>query len=157
MADSSKTAELAGRTVDAMTPTPRLATFGIVVADMAASLAFYRRLGLDIPAEADGEPHVQCDLAPGLALVWDTVETITSFDPHWEAPKGSARTGIGFDCGEPPAVDALYASLVEAGYHGELPPWDAFWGMRYASLQDPDGNGVDLYALLPDADAGATS
>jgi catechol 2,3-dioxygenase-like lactoylglutathione lyase family enzyme len=32
----------------------RLDVIGLVVADMAASLAFYRRLGLDIPADADG-------------------------------------------------------------------------------------------------------
>jgi hypothetical protein len=28
-------------------------------------------------------------------------------------------------------------------------PWDAFWGMRYATVADPDGNGIDLYANLP--------
>jgi len=30
---------------------------GIVVEDMARSLAFYRRLGFDLPATADAEPH----------------------------------------------------------------------------------------------------
>jgi len=34
------------------------AVIEIVVADMAAALAFYRRLGLDIPESADSEPHV---------------------------------------------------------------------------------------------------
>ena len=43
--------------------TVRFNLVGIVVADMAASLAFYRRLGLDIPAEADAEPHVELTLA----------------------------------------------------------------------------------------------
>ncbi|MEU7604906.1 VOC family protein, partial [Streptomyces sp. NPDC041003] len=38
--------------------TPRLDMIGLVVSDMAASLAFYRRLGLDVPADADGLPHV---------------------------------------------------------------------------------------------------
>ena len=38
---------------------PRLAAIGIVVQDMARSLALYRRLGLDLPPEADGEPHVK--------------------------------------------------------------------------------------------------
>ena len=38
--------------------------------------------------------------------------------------------------------------LVEAGYTGEKEPWDAFWGQRYAIVQDPDGNGVDLFAPL---------
>jgi hypothetical protein len=30
-------------------------------------------------------------------------------------------------------------------------PWDAFWGMRYAVVHDPDGNGVDLFSPLPGA------
>lgn len=130
------------------TPIPRPATFGMVVSDMAASLAFYRRLGLAIPPEADDQPHVQCTLAPGIDLVWDTVETILSFDPAWQPPSGSARTAIGFQCDAPADVDAVYADLTGAGHHGELPPFDAVWGMRYATLADPDGNGVDLFALL---------
>jgi uncharacterized glyoxalase superfamily protein PhnB len=43
-------------------------------------------------------------------------------------------------------VDAAYADMVNAGYDGHLPPWDAFWGQRYAVLHDPDGNDVALYA-----------
>ncbi|MEV6891742.1 hypothetical protein [Kribbella sp. NPDC051137] len=27
-------------------------------------------------------------------------------------------------------------------------PYDAPWGMRYATVADPSGNGVDLYATL---------
>ena len=32
---------------------------GIIVSDMAASLRFYRLLGLDIPSDVDVEGHVQ--------------------------------------------------------------------------------------------------
>ena len=46
--------------------TPRLDAIGLVVSDMAASLAFYRRLGLDIPADADSAPHVEATLPGGL-------------------------------------------------------------------------------------------
>ncbi|MFD1052454.1 VOC family protein [Kibdelosporangium lantanae] len=48
----------------------------------------------------------------------------------------------------PAEVDATYAAMVAAGYKGHREPWDAFWGMRYAVLHDPDGNGVDLHANL---------
>jgi catechol 2,3-dioxygenase-like lactoylglutathione lyase family enzyme len=58
---------------------------GIVVEDMARSLAFYRRLGLDVPADADAQPHFEVTLAGGMRLAWDTVETIRSFDPGFEA------------------------------------------------------------------------
>jgi catechol 2,3-dioxygenase-like lactoylglutathione lyase family enzyme len=120
----------------------------IVVADMARALAFYRLLGLEIPAEADAEPHVDVGLSGGLRLAFDTEATIASFHPSWKPGVGSARVGLAFALPDPAAVDAAYAQLVEAGYHGELAPFDAFWGMRYATVHDPDGTGVDLFAAL---------
>ena len=126
----------------------RFDLIGLVVADMARSLAFYRRLGLDIPEEADGEPHVEASLPGGLRIAWDTVETVRSFDPEWTAPSGSGRIGLAFKCDRPAEVDAMYAELLDAGYEGHKEPWDAFWGQRYALVRDPDGNGVDLFAPL---------
>jgi catechol 2,3-dioxygenase-like lactoylglutathione lyase family enzyme len=35
-----------------------------------------------------------------------------------------------------------------SGLHLMRQPWDAFWGMRYATVLDPDGNGIDLYCPL---------
>jgi len=56
---------------------------------------------------------------------------------------------ISWFTGESPAeVDAVYAEMVGAGYHGDKDPWDAFWGQRYAKLLDPNGVTVDLYATL---------
>jgi catechol 2,3-dioxygenase-like lactoylglutathione lyase family enzyme len=130
-----------------MTPAP--AALGIVCTDLARSLAFYRSLGLDIPADADDAPHVEVTLDGGFRLMWDPVATVTSFDPSWSAPSGGPGTALAFDCGAPTVVDETYAAVVGAGYHGHLEPFDAFWGQRYASLRDPDGNGVDLFAALP--------
>jgi catechol 2,3-dioxygenase-like lactoylglutathione lyase family enzyme len=122
---------------------------GIVVADMGRSLAFYRRLGLDLPAEADSEPHVEIQLPGGLRLGWDTVETIHMFDPTWTAPVGGARIGLAFLCESVAEVDERHRELTGAGYHSQLAPFDAFWGQRYATVRDPDGNSVDLFAPLP--------
>jgi catechol 2,3-dioxygenase-like lactoylglutathione lyase family enzyme len=124
----------------------RLEVVGLVVGDMARSLAFYRRLGLELPPEADREPHVEASLPGGLKLAWDTVETIRSFDPTWAPPSGGPRMGLAFRVETPAEVDRAYAELVALGYEGHKPPWDAFWGMRYAIVHDPDGNSVDLFA-----------
>ena len=121
----------------------------LVVTDMAATLAFYRRLGLDIPADADGEQHVDVELAGGMRLAFDTEAVIRSFDPDWSPPAGGHRVALAFDCGGPAQVDAAWTELTGAGYEGHLPPWDAFWGMRYAVVHDPDGIPVDLFAPLP--------
>ena len=125
---------------------PVLNAFGMVVADMAATLAFYRQLGLDIPADADGQPHVEVSLAGGVRLMFDAVETVRSFDPEWRAPVGSSRMGLAFECASPAEVDAVHARLTGAGHRSHKDPWDAPWGQRYAMVVDPDGNGVDLYA-----------
>ena len=124
----------------------QLTVIGIIVEDMARSLAFYRELGLDLPPEADKEPHVELALADGLHLAWDTVGTIQSFAPDWRPPTGGHRMGLSFRVDTPGEVDEGYDRLTSLGYTGYKKPWDAFWGMRYAVLYDPDGNGVDLFA-----------
>ncbi|GAA1365690.1 VOC family protein [Streptomyces beijiangensis] len=127
--------------------TPQLDAIGIVTSDMSASLAFYRRLGLDIPAAADAQPHVEAVLPSGLRVLWDTEETVRSFDPAWQPPqKGGGRVGLAFLCGSPREVDEVYEALVTAGHEGRLKPWDAFWGQRYATVCDPDGGEVSLFA-----------
>lgn len=131
--------------------TPRFDAIGLVVADLAASLAFYRRLGVDLPADADKQPHVEAELPGGLRLMWDTQETVRSFDPGWTPATGSARVALAFACDGPAEVDAVYAELVAAGATGHKEPWDAVWGQRYAVLHDPDGNSVDLFAPLTPA------
>ena len=127
--------------------TVTLDVVGLVVTDMAAALAFYRRLGLDIPAEADSAPHAEVALAGGLRLTFDTVEVIASFDPEFTLTPGGAS--LAFLADRPQGVDDTYRELMAAGYHGHLPPWDAFWGQRYAVVHDPDGHTVDLFAALP--------
>jgi len=126
----------------------RLAFFGLVVEDIPRSLAFYRQVGLAIPADADQAPHVEFELPGGLLLVWDSVDTLKSFDPDWTAPTGGHRIAIAFSCPDPAAVDSAFTSLVELGYRGHKEPWDAFWGQRYAIVLDPDGNHVEFAAAL---------
>jgi catechol 2,3-dioxygenase-like lactoylglutathione lyase family enzyme len=128
---------------------PRPSALGVVVDDMAAALAFYRRLGIDVSSDADSQPHVEAHLGGGLRLLFDTAETIRSFDPEWQPPPhGQHRTDLAFELDSPADVDELYASLTGDGYHGHKPLWDAFWGQRYAIVHDPDGNGVSLFSAL---------
>ena len=126
---------------------PSLDLVGIIVADMAASLAFYRRLGFDIPPEMDTEGHVEA-MAGGMRVAWDTVDVIRSFDPDWSRHDGGQRIGLAFLCDSPAEVDRVHTELTAAGYDSHKDPWDAFWGQRYAVVLDPDGNPVDLFAPL---------
>ena len=126
----------------------RLDLIGVVVKDMAASLAFYRRLGLDLSPEADQQPHVEATLPGGLRLAFDSEETIRSFDPDWQPGSGGGRIGLAFLVETPAEVDSTYGELVAQGYGGHKAPWDAVWGQRYAIVHDPDGNTVDLFCPI---------
>ena len=45
--------------------TLRFNAIGMIASDMAATLVFYRMLGLDIPGDADTEGHVEAVLPGG--------------------------------------------------------------------------------------------
>jgi uncharacterized glyoxalase superfamily protein PhnB len=119
---------------------------------MAAALRFYRTLGLDIPADMDAEPHVEVALPGGFRIAWDTRDLVKSLDPEWVEPAGQRMT-LAFKCEDPREVDNLYDRVVQSGYRGHKAPWDAFWGQRYAVVIDPDGNLVDLFARLLEAES----
>lgn len=121
-------------------------TIDIVVSDLDAAIAFYRRLGLDFTIDSQTPEHAGCDLPNGLHLMLDTQKFTGQVRPGWVPPVGGPPVYLCFRVDTPADVDRTYAELTGAGYQGSREPWDAFWGMRYATVLDPDGNGVDLYA-----------
>lgn len=121
---------------------------GIVVRDLRRALDFYRALGLDIPAGAESEDHVEVTTPNGYRIAWDTEEVIKSFNPDWQAPGSGGRIGLAFKCASPADVDATYKRLMSSGYPSHKAPFDAFWGQRYAQVEDPDGNVIDLFAPM---------
>ncbi len=127
--------------------TARFDALGVVVSDMARSLAFYRMLGLEFPDGSESEGHVEAPLRGGLRFMLDSEEVIRSFEPEWQRPSGTA-VGLGFACDSPADVDRVFGELTGAGHAAHKEPWDAFWGMRYAQVRDPDGNVIDLFAPL---------
>jgi uncharacterized glyoxalase superfamily protein PhnB len=131
---------------------PDLHMLNVVVGDMAASLAFYRRLGVAVPEsdEASG-PHVQLRMPGGLSLELDTAESARLWHAGWRADPASVDVVLGFALASREAVDERYAELTAAGYVGRQPPFDAFWGARYAIVADPDGNDVGLMSPVDDS------
>jgi catechol 2,3-dioxygenase-like lactoylglutathione lyase family enzyme len=125
---------------------PQLNAIGIVVSDMERSIRFYRLLGLDVP-DTPGEGHVDTFLPNGVRFMLDKEEVVRSFRPDWTRAQGN-QLALAFECDSPEQVDELYERVSAAGFTPEKEPWDAFWGQRYAQLQDPDGVPVDLYAPL---------
>ena len=125
---------------------PLLNAIGIVTSDMARSIRLYRLLGVDLP-ETPNEGHVDTLLPNGIRFMLDTEEEVRKFDPRWRRETGN-QLGLAFECQDPAQVDEVYAHLIEAGFHADKEPWDAFWGQRSAQVRDPDGVLVALYAGL---------
>jgi len=126
---------------------PTFDAIGIIAADMAKTLDFYRMVGLDIPADAEPGGHVEAVLPGGFRVMFDSVEVIQSFS-EYEPPAGGRGVAFAFRCASPAEVDATYQAITGAGYGSKVEPFDAPWGQRYATVLDPDGNPVDLYAAL---------
>jgi uncharacterized glyoxalase superfamily protein PhnB len=139
-----KTVAGAGPNVVGMAPT--FNGIGLAVADMAISLSFYRRLGLDIPAEADHAPHAEATLPGGSRLMFDTHQALTELDLDFTP--NPAGASLAFLCADAAEVDAVHADLTAAGHTSVRTPWDAPWGQRYALIKDPDGHQVDLFAWV---------
>jgi uncharacterized glyoxalase superfamily protein PhnB len=121
---------------------PSLDAIGIVSGNVAESLRFYRLVGVE--PTYDQDDHVEAKLASGVRLMWDTEELIRKLEPGWEPPTGQ-RIALAFLCEN---VDDTFATVTGAGFEGVQEPYDAFWGQRYATVRDPDGNAVHLFAPL---------
>jgi hypothetical protein len=116
---------------------PDLHMLNVVVADMAASMEFYRRVGVSVPEGVDPSgPHVQLRMPSGFSLELDTAESARVWHAGWRADPAGVSVVIGFALASRDAVDRRYADLVAAGCVGRQPPFDAFWGARYPVHDD---------------------
>ena len=128
----------------------------IVVRDMDASVAFYRHLGIDIPDRMpEWDPHHRsADLADGLDVDLDSVTFAQQWDTGW---RGGSGCVLGCKLASRDDVDRTYADLTGAGHRGQQEPYDAFWGARYAIVEDPDGNAIGLMSPVDPARRTATA
>jgi catechol 2,3-dioxygenase-like lactoylglutathione lyase family enzyme len=125
----------------------------IVCGDPAASIAFYRRLGVEIPDSAvwrtpTGIHHVGATDRSGdqaIHLDLDSVAFAQAWNSGWANRHDlRGRVVVGFSVPTRAVVDDIYGDMTAAGYVGLQPPFDAFWGARYAIIEDPDGLAVGL-------------
>jgi uncharacterized glyoxalase superfamily protein PhnB len=115
----------------------------LFVRDLGASLAFHRRVGLQV--EEVGEDFARAELPNGQSIEFGTAKLTRSYDPNWRDPSGASTNALNVSLPSRDAVDAMYRDLIAAGYSGHLTPIDAFWGARYAIIEDPDGNQVGFH------------
>jgi catechol 2,3-dioxygenase-like lactoylglutathione lyase family enzyme len=131
-----------------MSATAKLTQINVVVSNLDESVKFYGRLGLRFVVDSVHTTHAQCVLADGTTVALDTEAAVAQFTEGWTPPTGGPRVAFAFGLPSADAVDALHAELIAAGYRSMREPWSADWGIRYATVLDPDGIPADLQAAL---------
>lgn len=138
-------------------PSVALPQINIVVRDMEKSIAFYRLLGVSIEGMRGAEwaewarHHVNGTASNGVRVEFDSIAFAKQWNPGLdEARLGSAVIPI-FHVPSRDEVDRVHARVIAAGHRSHKAPEDAFWGARYAIVEDPDGNSVGIMSAIDDA------
>lgn len=119
----------------------------VCTSNMAATLKFYELLGFEFPKLKGDEQHVDAIVNEGSArLMIDKKELAKEIIGEEPIPSNYSSFCIEYDT--PEEVDQVAEKVKAAGFNIVKKPWDAFWGQRYAIVEDPDGYKVDLYAAL---------
>lgn len=135
-----------------------MTTFGqinLLVADMAATVAFYRLLELDFsdPFEwppGSGAEHIDDIPSDAPYMAFDNPPMARIWSGQYDAQRRSGNVVIGLMVPTRADVDRLYAKVKDAGHPVGRQPYDAFFGSRYAIVIDPDGNQVGLKSPIED-------
>lgn len=134
-----------------------LEQINIIVRDMQRSLAFYRLLGVSIEAGRGPEwdewaaHHANGVAANGVRVELDSV----AFAKQWNPGLDEAKLGSGvipiFHVSAREEVDRVHARVTAAGHRSHKAPEDAFWGARYAIVEDPDGSSVGIMSAIDES------
>lgn len=127
----------------------------IVSDDLESTVRFYRRLGIQLSdpfRTAAGEPFHTSDREPeGALLEADSPAFARLWNEGWkQVPDLNGRVVIGLRVADRESVDRLYGEITAGGHQGLQPPVDAFWGARYAIVEDPNGLAVGLMSPADD-------
>jgi uncharacterized glyoxalase superfamily protein PhnB len=127
---------------------PVLDQINLVVQNMSAAAEFYRLLGVpfDDPPPPWNEHHRTAASQDAIDFDLDSDVFAARWNSGWTPGRGGVV--IGFRVARRETVDATYTRLTDAGYAGQQPPYDAFWGARYAIVSDPDGTSVGIMSAV---------
>lgn len=121
-----------------------ISAVAVTAADLPRAVAFYELLGFRFPAFGPEEVHVQTEGVPALMIDEHVFMTGLLGEP----PRPGNHAAIALRADAPAGVDEAVARVSAAGHTVVSAPFDAPWGQRYATVADPDGYRIDLFAPL---------
>jgi catechol 2,3-dioxygenase-like lactoylglutathione lyase family enzyme len=122
----------------------------LMVADMAASVRFYRDiLGLALTMGGEDDVYTEFAASPTILSLFrkDMMSSSVGTDalPARASAQDSVLLWFGVD-----DVDALHVALAAKGVSFVTPPTDRpAWGLRTIHFRDPDGNLIEVGHDIP--------
>lgn len=125
----------------------KLNAVGVCSSDLKVTAKFYELLGFNFPKFSPEEQHLEPIPDSGsIRLMIDSASLIESI--IGQKPFAPNHSSFAIEYNSPSEVDEIVQKVKENGFKIFKEPWDAFWGQRYAIVEDPDGYKVDLYSNL---------
>jgi uncharacterized glyoxalase superfamily protein PhnB len=119
----------------------------VTTMNMERSIDFYTILGFEFDPRQEEETHVEPRTPKGSArLMIDEVKVVEDIIDKKPKSGNHSSFAIRYDSAE--EINKVTNRLIEKNFKVVKQPWDAFWGQRYAIVEDPDGYKVDLYCDL---------
>jgi catechol 2,3-dioxygenase-like lactoylglutathione lyase family enzyme len=118
-----------------------LAQVNRIVSELECSRRFYARLGWRF--RTMGDQALMAEAPGGLLVALHLPDFTRTWNSGYEGATGWAAV-LDVDVPDRETVDRLHAELVADGHQSPQPPFDAFFGSRYAIVRDPDGNLIGL-------------
>jgi catechol 2,3-dioxygenase-like lactoylglutathione lyase family enzyme len=128
--------------------TPTLTHACVITDDVASLRTFYERV-LAMKATRAHDDYVEFATPSGAALSVYARTRLEPYAPGATRPGSNRAVMIEF---EVPDVDAEYARLRDVVTDWVKTPSTQPWGNRSIYLRDPDGNLVNLYSRVADAE-----
>jgi uncharacterized glyoxalase superfamily protein PhnB len=122
----------------------KISAVGVSATDLRRAVAFYELLGFSFPPIEADTLHLESGGA--VRLMIDAASLLEEL--NGVPPRPGTVSAFALQAGSPAEVDEVAARAAAAGHTVVHPPFDAPWGQRYATVADPDGYRVDLYAPL---------
>ena len=120
---------------------------GVIVEDMPRAVEFYRRLGVALPDRAEEQEHVEVAMS-GMTFFLSTKQANARWDPAAKPASGGYRIILEFYLESREALDAKYEELTGFGYESHCTPYDVTPELRFAMVDDPDGNTILISASI---------
>lgn len=124
----------------------KIDAIGVSSFDLKKTAAFYELLGFKFGEIKDGEDHIEPVEPGGMRLMIDSKKLMAELINAEPKPSNHSAFAILYD--SPAEVNTVAERVKQAGHTIVAEPRDAFWGQRYAIVQDPDGYRIDLFAAL---------